>query len=388
MNSIVSTQRAAAQSRIIGRHQGEQPGPKLIVVCGIHGNEPGGVIAARDLLDRLAQRRFPFRGELVVVLGNVRAFAQGQRYLSRDLNRLWTADQLGLAREPSVQFEAGDERLEQRELLSAIDAEFDSAQGPVFFVDLHTTSAAGFPFLVIGDTLRHREFASRFPLTVLIGLEEAVDGVLLEYMTEQGAITLGVEGGQHDAPASVAALRAVLWLSLAYAGLVPETALPERAEALAELDRARGNLPRVIEVLARYAIRPEDEFVMEPGFANIAPVEKNQLLARDRSGIIFAPRRGLVLLPLYQGKGEDGFFFGRAMPNWWLFFSGLLRRTRLDLVLPFLPGVRRDKLQPDRLIVDTRVARVLSREIFRTFGFRKVRDRGDVVVFARRKQFS
>jgi hypothetical protein len=65
----------------------------------------------------------------------------------------------------------------------------------------------------------------------------------------------------------------------------------------------------------------------------------------------------------------------------------LLRRTRLDLVLPFLPGVRRDKLQPDRLIVDTRVARVLSREIFRTFGFRKVRDRGDVVVFARRKQF-
>jgi succinylglutamate desuccinylase len=52
---------------------------------------------------------------------------------------------------------------------------------------------------------------------------------------------------------------------------------------------------------------------MEPGFANIHPTAAGTLLARDRSGEIRAPFDGVVLLPLYQPDGEDGFFYGRPL---------------------------------------------------------------------------
>ena len=50
---------------------------------------------------------------------------------------------------------------------------------------------------------------------------------------------------------------------------------------------------------------------MAPGFKNLA--REGQLLATDKNGEIRAPKDGLVILPLYQGLGNDGFFWGRAV---------------------------------------------------------------------------
>jgi hypothetical protein len=40
----------------------------------------------------------------------------------------------------------------------------------------------------------------------------------------------------------------------------------------------------------------------------------SQLLARDNNGEIRAESDGVIILPLYQGQGSDGFFWGRAVP--------------------------------------------------------------------------
>jgi len=64
-------------------------------------------------------------------------------------------------------------------------------------------------------------------------------------------------------------------------------------------------------VATRHPVGPG--FRMEPGFANIARVSTGTLLARDDGGEIRAPFDGLVLMPLYQAQGSDGFFFGRAV---------------------------------------------------------------------------
>ena len=50
---------------------------------------------------------------------------------------------------------------------------------------------------------------------------------------------------------------------------------------------------------------------MEPGFANIQSIAAGTLLARDRGGEIRAHEDCLVVMPLYQGQGDDGFFLGR-----------------------------------------------------------------------------
>ena len=40
----------------LGRLRGERPGPTLILIGAIHGNEPAGVAACRRLLERVDQR--------------------------------------------------------------------------------------------------------------------------------------------------------------------------------------------------------------------------------------------------------------------------------------------------------------------------------------------
>jgi succinylglutamate desuccinylase len=355
---------APTYRRLIGSLRGSEAGPSLIVVGGIHGNEPAGVRAAERVLARLGAMRL--RGDFVALAGNVRALRLGCRYQRRDLNRQWSARALLPA--PADGDPDDAERLEQAELRAALDEAVARARGPVAFLDLHTTSADGIPFVMVGDTIRHRAFADAFPLPLILGLEEQLDGVLSEYMTAKGCVTLACEGGQHASPAAAENLEALLWLAVSAAGLVDARDVPQHAASFAHLDRARHGLPRIIEVLFRHAVVPEDAFVMEPGFANIAPVRRGQLVARDRRGELRAPSDGLVLLPLYQSLGADGFFFGRPVGRLAKEVAVLARRLHLDRLLPLMPGIRP---QGDELALDRQAADRYPMSLFRLFGFRR-----------------
>src|SRR5262249_52660598 len=184
--------------RTIAKRRGAAAGPTLVVVGGVHGNEPAGVRAAGRVVGDVPDRAI--HGEVVALAGNTRALAENKRYLLRDLNRQWAAARTAALDAGRVPDDA--EGREARELRAALDAAVAAARGPVYFLDLHTTSAEGVPFGLIGDTQRHRAFAARFPLPVILGLEEQVDGVLAEHMSARGATTLSVERGQpaHPAP--------------------------------------------------------------------------------------------------------------------------------------------------------------------------------------------
>jgi succinylglutamate desuccinylase len=298
-----------APERRIGRIRGDAAGPTLIVTAAIHGNETAGITAARRLLARLDAHRTEVRGELVVLAGNLAAIAAGKRHVVKDLNRVWTTEKVDALRGRDASTDDSEDA-EQRALLAEIDRAIDGARGSVFHVDLHTTSAAGHPFGIY-DADAQESFALAFPLTTIRGLAAALAGVLSSYLDERGVIALAVEGGQHADPATIDHLAATLTIALVAAGLVDESAMPGLDEARAHLDRVRGEIPRAMKVVARYAIVPSDAFVMAPGFANIAPVVRGQLLAKDARGAIHAPADGYVILPLYQGQGDDGFFFGQ-----------------------------------------------------------------------------
>lgn len=372
----------ATLEREVGRVRGEKPGPTLVVVGGIHGNEPAGVLAARRVFSRLAEEQTSLSGELLALSGNLAALKAGRRYEARDLNRAWTVARVTHLRSQDPSADDAEDR-EQREILTAIEAAIARARGDVYVIDLHTTSASGHPFVLFGDTLRQRELARAFPLPIILGLEECVDGVLSEYMTQRGCVTLAVEGGQHHDPESIDSLEACIWIALDATGVAHRQHLSQFVRATAHLERKRGSLPRVMEVLERHAIKPEDHFRMEPGFANLAPAKHGQLLARDASGEIRAEDDGLVMLPLYQGQGEDGFFWGREVSSARLAVSSVVRRMHLDVVLPYLPGVHRDPQHGDRLVVDTRVAKYYPLDVFHVFGFRKRRQNGPVLTVTR-----
>jgi succinylglutamate desuccinylase len=134
----------------------------------------------------------------------------------------------------------------------------------------------------------------------------------------------------------------------------------------------------------RHLVR-EGRFEMLPGFRSFMPVRKGQAVARDKSGDVRCPEDGLMLMPRYQGQGEDGYFLARAVAPFWLRLSAWLRRARLDRLVPLLPGVRRHPSEPDRFLVDPDVARWQVVNVFHLFGYRHVREAGDRLVFSRRR---
>jgi succinylglutamate desuccinylase len=43
-------------------------------------------------------------------------------------------------------------------------------------------------------------------------------------------------------------------------------------------------------------------------YNNFDPIAKGEVLAYDKNGPIKSPYGGLILMPLYQKQGDDGFF--------------------------------------------------------------------------------
>jgi succinylglutamate desuccinylase len=371
--------------RVLGRLRGAEPGPTIVAMTGIHGNEVSGVRAAERVLQGLQQRQPTISGEMVFLAGNLTALARHSRFIDLDLNRQWTPDRV--AHLVNSNNDPGEpvENSEQRALLALLREIIEVARGPLFFLDLHTSSADGPPFVTIGDTLRNRRFAHKFPLPLILGLEEQVDGALLELMNNHGFVTMGVEGGHHEAGTSVDRHEAVLWLGLVHGGVLRAADVPDLTAHVALLREASRDIPSVVEVRHRHAIRPEQRFRMKPGYYNFKPVIKGEQLGEDRNGEVLASEDGLILLPLYQGQGDDGFFVSRPVRPFWLKVSFLVRHMQLGGLMRFLPGVRPDPDNPEVLLVDTRVARIYPLEVFHVFGFRKVRQSGSDLIVSRRR---
>ena len=369
--------------RVLGVWDCGRPGPTLLVLAGIHGNEPAGVRAVQRVLATLQERELPIAGRLVALAGNLQALGRRQRFLRRDLNRGWGAAQVQALAQRDQQGLTAEDR-EQHELLGHFEDCLRTASGPVLFVDLHTSSAPGSPFLCLADTIDNRRVGLATGVPIILGIEETIDGASLEWFAARGVCGFAVEGGQHESPEAVDNHAAVLWLLLERLRMLREHAIdsvPHREQ----LRRVSEGVPPIVEIVHRQVITPEDRFVMAPGFVNFARVAKGQLLATDRRGEVRAPAACHVVLPLYQAQGDDGFFLARSVRPFWLGVARWLRAWRFDALVRFLPGVRVDPEDRDTILVNPLIARWFVTEIFHLLGFRKEKQHGDRLAFTRRR---
>ena len=372
----------AANSHLIAEFIGDPGGPTLMAFGSVHGNEAAGSAALERVADAFRAGKYEIRGRVYLFRGNTRALAKGVRFIDSDLNRHWTGPNVvrnmpDTALEPQL-----SEDREQAELLRDINHILASARDEVYAIDLHSTSAEGVPFATVGDTMRNRAFAQKFPVTVLLGIEEQLEGTLLEYLNNLGVITLGYEGGQHYAESTVAVHQALIWRAMVNAEIIGE------AEQLKRFDRVllkASKEPKIFEVRYRHAITTDDRFEMLPGYNNFDPIERGSQLANDKRGMVVASEKGVILMPLYQKLGEDGFFIGREISPFWIWLSGVLRRLRVGGMMYLLAGVRRLEKDRDTLEVDTSIARFFPLQLFHLLGFRKLRWHDNKLVVSRRK---
>jgi hypothetical protein len=208
---------------------------------------------------------------------------------------------------------------------------------------------------------------------------------MLSYLDDLGHVSVVFEGGQNEDPDTIDADEAAIWIALVAAGSLAEAEVPDLAAHRARLAaRARG-IPHVVEVCHRHAIADGDDYAMRPGYANFVPIRKGELLATDRRGEVRSAFDAMILMPLDQKLGDDGYFVVRRVRRAWLEVSRWIRTLRLDVLLPLLPGVREHSTRLDTLVVDPRVARFLVIEVFHLFGFRRCGEEEGKQLFSRRR---
>lgn len=367
-------------SRILGSRTGAQAGPTLLIVGGIHGNEPSGLIAAERVLTKLEEAGLPERGRVVALRGNLTALVACDpksrgcpRYIDADLNRLFV-------HLPTNGVAESVEQTERRELEAVIEKEVTDATGRVHLIDLHTVSSDSPPFVAVEDSLAARRFAMALPLPKILGIEEELHGLLIDDATNRlGCVAMVIESGRHDDPFSIDVHEAAIWVTLDEAGIVSVDAVAHEEDPRGLLRRAaRGRSDHVYEIRYREVIHSKD-FRIRPGIDAFVRVHGRRTVIADEAGrAVVTPVGGLVFMPNRQSDprpGDDGYFIVVRVGRFWLWLSEWLRSRRwMHLLLPLmLPGVRRRPGHEHDLLVAPEIAVIFRHQVFHLLGYRVIR---------------
>ncbi len=299
------------------RFLGLEPGPNLIVLGAVHGNEPSGPEAiARTMADIRAGRTMIRRGAVTFVpVANLKAWRQRSREGDRNLNR-----------------DLGDKVLPQDyedrvgNQLCGLLRQHD------VLLDIHSFKGGGEPFVFAGppdnrgdlEPFAHERaetaLAARLgPALIIHGWLEVFqrafeerrrldlprrpisDGVgTTEYMRHAGGYGVTIECGQHDDPAAPGVGYAAIQRALAHLALVDAPAPPATARC-------------AIHMLDVTLCVSEGDRIDER-FGTGDAVSAGQVIAQRASGEpIIAQRDGFLVFPNPTATpGEVLFYFGVA----------------------------------------------------------------------------
>ena len=171
------------------------PGPHVLILALVHGNEVSGAIAV-DLL--LREKVRPVKGRLSLGFANVEAYQRfdikepdASRFIDEDFNRVWSEKVLDGERD-SVELRRARE---MRPFIDTVD----------FLLDIHSMHEASEPLMMCGPLKKGRRFAAElgFPKYVIVDAGHADGKRLRDYgdfgHPDSPRNALLVETGQHFA---------------------------------------------------------------------------------------------------------------------------------------------------------------------------------------------
>jgi succinylglutamate desuccinylase len=299
--------------RIIGRFEGSRPGPLLICLGGIHGNEHAGLLAIEEVLrlidlEKSLHPAFSLAGTFLGLRGNISAIQTRQRFIQRDLNRILLKEEIDQFRALPEDQLGADEK-ECLDLVDLIEREHNNhAHGITLLLDLHTTTAFGGIFSIAAEDEMCLSLAKGLHVPVILGIAKSLKGTTIDYFNrpEAGLYSVVFEAGQHDEPESVTRTTSAIINCMRAIGQIDPANVDIRHDDL--LQNLAEGLPEVTRLVFHYVIRAGEDFVMHNGYKNFDPIQKGDVLASNELGPITSPFDGMILMPKYQPQGNDGFF--------------------------------------------------------------------------------
>ncbi|PNQ74825.1 aspartoacylase [Hanstruepera neustonica] len=351
--------------RVIGKINGHKKGPTMVFFGGVHGNETAGVFALHKVFNHINPKEIS--GTLYAITGNISALEANKRYVNNDLNRLWKEASIEEIKSKTI---VNSDEAELLEIFDLIQDILNKDSGPFYFIDFHTTSSKTIPFITINDALINRKFAKQFPVPVVLGIEEYLEGPLLSYINELGYVSLGFESGQHTDKEAIINCESFIYLSLAFSKAMSSESIVGFPIYYKQLQDQSYSIHETFEITHLHSIKPDDNFIMAPGFKSFQIITKNMLLAHDSNGEIRSRYNARIFMPLYQKMGKEGFFIIQKIKPVFLKLSEILRRLKFDGVLVLLPGVSWQDKRKKVLQVNLKIARFFAKSFFHLLGYR------------------
>ena len=284
------------------------PGPSLVVLGAVHGNEVCGAHAIVRAIDDLTHGRLRLlRGRLTLVpVANPLAFAQATREGQRNLNRRFL---------PQPDPQDYEDRITHQ--LAPLLAQHE------VLLDLHSFHTPGDPFAMVGprNNSGAREpfarAAEEMALARALGAQQVVEGWLEvydraaglrgelpddegigtnEYMRSQGGYAVTIECGQHEDPEAIDVATRAIHGALAHLELAHVPAPP----------RFAGPAARLKDVVLRES--PADRLAQD--WHSFDAVQAGDVIAHRAGGTpVAAPYDGCVLFPHPEAEvGQELFY--------------------------------------------------------------------------------
>jgi predicted deacylase len=252
-----------------------RPGPHLLILGGVHGNELSGIVVVRELLARF--ERSPgdlVAGTLTLAFGNPAAIARGTRGSAphRDLNRSFLPERMA------------DRSVYEHRRAAELAPRIDAAD---ILLDMHATNKPSEPFLATTLlTPEHERLAQAFACDrLLVVSPDAIPGTTDSRINGRG-VGFVYESGLASDLACLQAVRDAVDAAMAMLGLAAGPLPPPRA-------------PKTVYALTEALLLTEHGFRFADGrgLCSFEPMAKGDVIGFTGTVPVLAPYDGVLMFP-------------------------------------------------------------------------------------------
>lgn len=253
------------------------PGPCVVIIGSLHGNERVGKKVLDQLLIELPKNKI--YGEIFLVLGNPKAYSKNVRFIDCDLNRLFSYHFKTLKAKKGLNYEE-KRALEIAPILEKAD----------YLLDIHSTIKPSVPFVYIKNTKVHRELAKIFKTKYIISpiksfKPDTLSSSTDNFVNRNKGIGLTYESGWHK---DTLRTKEVLLKTKKFLKTVGSSFLNLKVSSA----QLRGKHLFIYKEL----IAQTEQFAFKKDFKNFDKARSGELIAKD-GGPIVVDRNSFIIFP-------------------------------------------------------------------------------------------
>lgn len=261
-----------------------KPGPNIVVMAGVHGNEKCGIVAFEQVLPTLRITK----GKVTFVIGNPEAVALNVRFTQSNLNRMFRGDE-GMTEEEKNSYEFERAR-ELMPILKKADA----------LLDIHSsTTAQTIPFIICEQ--QSYDCAAYLPGEIIVsGIDVLHPTGTDAFVNQSGGKGICIECGNHDDSKSVSIALCAIEIFLSYFKVI-------------EVKKELKKYPQR-KVQADWIYKNVGDFKLTRPFAEFERLKEGSVIGIDDGVEVTAPYDGVILFPNDRTeKGKEAFLFGKEV---------------------------------------------------------------------------